>query len=300
MDIAFYLVDNEYIQFLKQYELKNRGFTCVPNVHYNSREKFFYGAILQNNGINYFVPVSHNVKSDINTIVITGKKKNTSDKPYKYGSLKFMYMIPVPSQMLYKLDIPGIEDLQRRRKVLDELAFCRRNIAKIQETARKTYDGITISENKKILNNSCDFKLLEQAYVKFCHENELPIPVVQNKEQDTALLSKLITVLHESDEILRQNPELKEKYLKAEISYKKGALNSQTSETIAVQLKIAQTKYNERCNVLQSDSSLKAEYIAARNKFRDNNNKTHDTPNISTSSKIDQNKPTPKPKIKGR
>ena len=208
-------------------------------------------------------------------------------------------MIPVPSQMLYKLDIPGIEDLQRRRKVLDELAFCRRNIAKIQESARKTYDSITISENKKILNNSCDFKLLEQAYVKFCHENELPIPVVENKEQDTALLSKLITVLHESDEILRQNPELKEKYIKAEISYKKCALNSQTSETIAVQLKIAQTKYNERCNVLQSDSSLKAEYIAARNKFRDNN-KSHETPSLSTSSKIDQNKPTPKPKTKGR
>ena len=127
--------------------------------------------------------------------------------------------------------------MQRRRKVLDELALCRRNIAKIQETARKTYDIITISESKKILNNSYDFKLLEQAYVKFCHENELPIPAVQNKEQDTALLSKLITVLHESDEILRQNPELKEKYLKAEISYKKGTLNSQTSETIAVQLK---------------------------------------------------------------
>lgn len=25
MDIDFYLVDNDYIQFLKQYELKNRG-----------------------------------------------------------------------------------------------------------------------------------------------------------------------------------------------------------------------------------------------------------------------------------
>ena len=171
--------------------------------------------------------------------------------------------------------------MQQRRKVLDELAFCRRNIAKIQETARKTYDIITISESKKILNNSYDFKLLEQAYVKFCHENELPIPAVQNKEQDTALLSKLITVLHESDEILRQNPELKEKYLKAEISYKNGTLNSQTSETIAVKLKIAQTKYNERCNVLQSDSSLKAESIAARNKFRDNS-KSHEKTKINS------------------
>lgn len=299
MDIDFYLVDNEYIQFLKQYELKNRGFTCVPNTHYSSREKFFYGAILKNNGFNYFVPVSHNTKSDINTIVIFGKKKKTSDKPYKYGSLKFMYMIPVPNQMLTKLNISGIEDMQRRRKVFDELAFCRRNVGKIQATARKTYDALTVSTNPKMLNNACDFKLLEQAYERFCCENELPIPIEQNKEQDKTLLSKLLTVLHESDEILRQNPELKAKYDKAEINYKKASLNSQTNEVILEQLKAAQTKYNERCHILQSDLNLKAEYISARNKFRENTDISHKSPVLSATSKTDPSKPTHSSKKKG-
>ena len=31
MDTAFYYVDKDYIDFLKKYEMKYRGFTCVPN-----------------------------------------------------------------------------------------------------------------------------------------------------------------------------------------------------------------------------------------------------------------------------
>ena len=31
MNTAFYYVDKDYIDFLKKYEMKYRGFTCVPN-----------------------------------------------------------------------------------------------------------------------------------------------------------------------------------------------------------------------------------------------------------------------------
>ena len=44
MKIAFYNVDLEYIDYLKQYETSVRGFTRVPNVNYRSgNNKFFYG-----------------------------------------------------------------------------------------------------------------------------------------------------------------------------------------------------------------------------------------------------------------
>lgn len=36
MKIAFYNVDLEYIDYLKQYETSVRGFTRVPNVNYRS------------------------------------------------------------------------------------------------------------------------------------------------------------------------------------------------------------------------------------------------------------------------
>ena len=31
VDIDFYFVKSDYIDFLKQTEINNRGFTCVPN-----------------------------------------------------------------------------------------------------------------------------------------------------------------------------------------------------------------------------------------------------------------------------
>ena len=47
MDIRFYYVDKDYIDYLKQYEISHRGFTCVPNVTYANRSKFVYGSVLE-------------------------------------------------------------------------------------------------------------------------------------------------------------------------------------------------------------------------------------------------------------
>lgn len=38
MDIRFYYVDTKYIDYLKQYEISHRGFTCVPNVTYDAHQ----------------------------------------------------------------------------------------------------------------------------------------------------------------------------------------------------------------------------------------------------------------------
>lgn len=62
MKIAFYFVDGEYIEYLKETEIENRGFTTVPNVHYANREKFVYGMVFEIHGISYFVPISSYVK----------------------------------------------------------------------------------------------------------------------------------------------------------------------------------------------------------------------------------------------
>ena len=41
----FFYVDGEYIEYLKSVEVSNRGFTCVPNVHYWNTNKFVFGAL---------------------------------------------------------------------------------------------------------------------------------------------------------------------------------------------------------------------------------------------------------------
>ena len=59
MKICFYNVDLSYIDYLKKYESEKKGYTRVPNVQYKSgNNKFFYGAVLEIEGINYFVPIS--------------------------------------------------------------------------------------------------------------------------------------------------------------------------------------------------------------------------------------------------
>ena len=51
--LSFYTVDFEYIKFLKHAEMKERGFSCVPDMDYGEfqKPKFVCGVALQMNGI---------------------------------------------------------------------------------------------------------------------------------------------------------------------------------------------------------------------------------------------------------
>ena len=164
MDIAFYYVDSDYIEFLKQYEIRHRCFTCVPNTQYRMSEKFLFGMVMTIGEINYYVPVSSKIKRAPNNIVIRlHKKKRYTD----VGTLRFAYMIPVPNKMLIRVDFAKIKDYSRNQLVRDELAFCRRSIHKITQQAEKTYKALTSSSEQKILKNACDFKQLEKAYEEY-------------------------------------------------------------------------------------------------------------------------------------
>ncbi len=165
MDIRFYYINNEYIEYLKHTEIRERGFTCIPNVSYANREKFFYGAVLTTeDGIYYFVPISSQIKRDANSIVIKTDDKKNKEK----GTLRFAYMIPVPQQMLIPMDFSHENNPDRKRLLQKELAFCRKNRDKIRKQASKTYDSIVNAKSQKLKSNSCDFKLLEKACLEFC------------------------------------------------------------------------------------------------------------------------------------
>lgn len=182
MKIQFYYVDDKYIDFLKQYEQNIRSFTCVPNVKYANRDKFVYGSVLEINSINFFVPVSSRVGKNpqYNMDIVTDDKKNRIK-----GALRFPYMIPVPSKCLVMLDIKKIPDNNEKIRISKELAFCRRNKDKIEKFALRAYEDIVNSKNDKLVSNSCDFKLLEQAYIEYCIANKLECP--QISVQDNAL-----------------------------------------------------------------------------------------------------------------
>lgn len=180
MDIRFYYVNKEYVDYLKKYEIDHRGYTCVPNVEYANRNKFVYGAVLEINNINYFVPVSSKVKEDQYSMLIKTKEKHSNIK----GSLRFKYMIPIPNQCLIKLDIKTMIEPKRQNLVLNELAACRKNRDKIFKLAEQTYSDVITYLTQALKKNSCDFKLLEQAYIEYCKENNLECS--QNSDKETS------------------------------------------------------------------------------------------------------------------
>lgn len=182
--INFYYVDNDYIAFLKRAEMDSRGFTCVPNIQYAGNSlKFVYGAVLEINDVNFFVPVSSQFgkHGEYNLDIKTkGKIK------YK-GSLRFPYMIPVPKSCLYPLIIDNIPQEQRKIRTSKELAFCRKNKDKIEKMALHTYEAVTKEVNPKLLSNSCDFKLLEQKcleYERTLQQTQSTEPILPNQIPD--------------------------------------------------------------------------------------------------------------------
>ena len=159
MKISFYYVDEKYIQYLKEIEIKERGYTTVPNMTYHHTNKFVYGVVLSINEVNYYVPFSHYTRKQEDNILVQVKdhKKN---KPV--GSLRFNYMIPVPKKCLQMVDF---NDFDEKRRILlrKEYKSCLSMLSRIQKKANKTYERVIHKKDETLIKNSCMFERLEVA-----------------------------------------------------------------------------------------------------------------------------------------
>ena len=164
----FYVVDEEYIAYLQDYERTHRnGITRVPNVRYADRNKFSFWAVFSINDISYYVAVSSfKTKQEANILIYIPE-----DKEKIKGSLRFNFMIPIPTQCLKRLIIKDIKDEKYRLLVNKEYNFCIKNKDRIEKKAHKIYDMVTNNKKQKLTDNSCDFTLLEEAYLKYCKNN---------------------------------------------------------------------------------------------------------------------------------
>ncbi|MBQ4505048.1 MAG: type III toxin-antitoxin system ToxN/AbiQ family toxin, partial [Firmicutes bacterium] len=89
------------------------------------------------------------------------------DKKEVKGSLRFNYMIPVPSHCVTRLDFETIENKKYKNLIEKEYRFCKKNKEMIMEKAVRIYDLVVNMKKKNLIDNSCDFKLLEEAYKKY-------------------------------------------------------------------------------------------------------------------------------------
>lgn len=153
----FYRINEKYIKFLQRYEKNKRGVTKVPNIRYTDRNKFAFGAVMQVNGINYYVSVSSfDKKQEANILIrVPGDEKEVK------GSLRFNYMVPVPDECIEKLVIKDVEDEKYRLLLNKEYQFCMNNAERIQKKANKIYKVVTTNRKQILTDNSCAFHILE-------------------------------------------------------------------------------------------------------------------------------------------
>ena len=128
----FYRIDEKYNRFLQKYEKEKRGITKVPNIRYTDRNKFAFGAVMQVNGMNYYVSVS------------------SFDKKQEANIL-----IRVPGDEKYRL------------LVNKEYRFCMDNAERIQKKANKIYEMVTTDRKQILTDNSCAFHILEDGYREY-------------------------------------------------------------------------------------------------------------------------------------
>ena len=153
----FYRINEEYNRFLQRYEKEKRGVTKVPNIRYTDRNKFAFGAVMQVNGMNYYVSVSSfDKKQEANILIrVPGDEKEVK------GSLRFNYMVPVPDECIEKLVIKDVEDEKYRLLLNKEYQFCMNNAERIQKKANKIYEMVTTNRKQILIDNSCAFHILE-------------------------------------------------------------------------------------------------------------------------------------------
>ena len=154
----FYRINEAYNRFLQEYEKKKRGITKVPNIRYTDRNKFAFGAVLQVNGMKYYVSVSSfDKKQEANILIrVPGDKKEVK------GSLRFNYMVPVPDECIEKLVIKDVKDEKYRLLLNKEYKFCIENAERIQKKANKIYKMVKANNKQILTDNSCAFYILEE------------------------------------------------------------------------------------------------------------------------------------------
>lgn len=146
--LGFYDVNIDYIDYLKQFDPK------VPNIIYDSHQKFLCGVVFKINGLKYYVPVSSfNREMQSNYVIQVGG--------IPVGSLRFSFMFPVPDSEIELKRIWNEQDQDYRFLMSKELNFCVEHSEAIQAKARSVYN--TAQRNRsKIGHFFCDFKKLER------------------------------------------------------------------------------------------------------------------------------------------
>lgn len=147
--LKFYDIDKDYIKFLKTIDRQ------VPNIEYNSNNKFVCGIVLEVNGVKYYAPISHKTEKQQTSLQIYDKGKVIS-------TIRFSFMIPAFDEVLKFKDFKNIakSDPDYAALLHAEHSYCSSHQSEINDKALSVY-GIGCNKNHRLNYTCCDFKKLE-------------------------------------------------------------------------------------------------------------------------------------------
>ena len=172
MNLKLYSVSDEYINYLRKYD--NKVYDNKVNNRKKSRK--YLGVLLKVNEFNYFIPLSSPKNSDY----INGNIRNNTLSIIRicngkelFGTLRISNMIPVPDSEIEYYDTNLEKDMNYKLIVLDELRFINTNSKLIINSAKSLYFEKKNKLNRKYLENTVDFDLLEKKCNEWINEKQL-------------------------------------------------------------------------------------------------------------------------------
>lgn len=170
MKIYLYNVDDDYIDYLKQFD--SHISDCKKGKRKHNRK--YIGAVLMINNIKYFAPLSSPKPKDYNndgsirkdpiflTRIIVKNEQNVEELK---GKILIGNMIPIVDEALTKYNPNNETDQNYKTLIIKELDFITKNRKEIIRKAQIIYNQkigkYKTSEHNKYLTCVVDFQLLE-------------------------------------------------------------------------------------------------------------------------------------------
>lgn len=162
--IVLYEIDDDYIEYLRQYDSK----VLSPKVNNRNFTRKYVGILFHNKNFQYFIPLS--------------SYKQTYDSMYesfsfkKIGNmavLRLNNMIPVNDSVLHKINFNKEKDEKYKILLQNEYRILKKREREIRTDARIVYYYRLNEKNKNkgLYKICCDFKLLEEKSLKY-HSKE--------------------------------------------------------------------------------------------------------------------------------
>lgn len=153
--LKFYDIDEKYIQFLKTIDGQ------VPDIKYESNNKFVCGVILEISGVKYYAPISHKTNKQQTNLQIF-------DNGIPISTIRFSFMIPAFDEVLSYKNFKDVAKSNPKYATLlqAEYSYCNAHINDIKNKAVSVYK-IGCNKNHRLNYTCCDFKKLEEHYLEF-------------------------------------------------------------------------------------------------------------------------------------